>query len=104
MKYVADMKPQNVLYAKMLLSPVAHAKIKSIDTSEAEKVVGVRAIATYLNTSQRKYNGSLRFYEHKIPENEVIFSDTVRFVGDRVAAVGCRDSRNSRESCKTYKS
>ncbi|HEL4930927.1 TPA: xanthine dehydrogenase, partial [Clostridioides difficile] len=58
MKYVADMKPQNVLYAKMLLSPVAHAKIKSIDTSEAEKVVGVRAIATYLNTSQRKYNGS----------------------------------------------
>ena len=64
MKYVADMKPQNVLYAKMLLSPVAHAKIKSIDTSEAEKVVGVRAIATYL----------------------------------------CRDSRNSRESCKTYKS
>ncbi|OMK31683.1 hypothetical protein BER30_002297 [Clostridioides difficile] len=28
MKYVADMKPQNVLYAKMLLSPVAHAKIK----------------------------------------------------------------------------
>lgn len=39
MKYVADMKPQNVLYAKMLLSPVAHAKIKSIDTSEAEKVV-----------------------------------------------------------------
>ncbi|EFH07609.1 aldehyde oxidase and xanthine dehydrogenase, a/b hammerhead domain protein, partial [Clostridioides difficile NAP08] len=103
MKYVADMKPQNVLYAKMLLSPVAHAKIKSIDTSEAEKVVGVRAIATYLNTSQRKYNGALRFYEHNIPENEVIFSDTVRFVGDRVAAVAAETPEIAEKAIKLIK-
>lgn len=103
MKYVADMKPQNALHAKMLLSPVAHAKIKSIDTSEAEKIVGVRAIATHLNTSQRKYNGSLRFYEHNIPENEVIFSDTVRFVGDRVAAVAAETPEIAEKAVKLIK-
>ncbi|OJT71357.1 hypothetical protein BM531_23705 [Clostridioides difficile] len=46
---------------------------KSIDTSEAEKVVGVRAIATYLNTSQRKYNGSIKIYEHKYLKMKLYF-------------------------------
>lgn len=85
--YVGDMKLPGMLYAKVLLSPKAHAKIKSIDTSEAENYPGVRAVATYLNTPQIKYNSALRFIDHKIPNTERIFDDTVRFVGDRVAAV-----------------
>lgn len=87
MKYVSDLTPQNSLHAKMLLSPVAHAKIKSIDVSEALKVEGVRAIATHLNSPNVKYNGALRFFEHDIPKDEAVFNETVRYVGDRVAAV-----------------
>ena len=85
--YVGDMKLPGMLYAKLLLSPKAHAKILEIDTSEAEKLPGVRAVATYKNTPQVKYNSALRFIEHQIPNTERIFDDTVRFVGDRVAAV-----------------
>lgn len=95
--YVGDMKLPGMLYAKVLLSPKAHAKIKSIDTSEAEKYPGVRAVATYLNTPQMKYNSALRFIDHKIPNTERIFDDTVRFVGDRVAAVAA-DSLASAEA------
>lgn len=85
--YVGDMKLPGMLYAKVLHSPKAHAKIISIDTTEAENYPGVRAVATYKNTPQVKYNSALRFIEHQIPNTERIFDDTVRFVGDRVAAV-----------------
>ena len=50
-QYVADMKLPQMLYGKILFSSVAHGKIKSIDTSQAEKYPGVHAVATYLNTT-----------------------------------------------------
>ena len=103
LKYVADMKLPNMLHAKMLLSDVAHAKIKKIDIQEALKVKGVRAIATCFNTPQKKYNSALRFYEHKIPETEVVFSDTVRFVGDRVAAVAAETEEAAKQAIKLIK-
>ncbi len=87
MQYVADMKIPGVLHAKMLTSPVAHAKIKRIDTSKAEALPGVRAVASHLNTTDKLYNSATRFYEHEIPNTEQIFSPVVRHVGDRVAAV-----------------
>jgi CO/xanthine dehydrogenase Mo-binding subunit len=34
--YVADFRPKDALWVKMLWSPHAHARILSIDTSEAE--------------------------------------------------------------------
>ncbi len=43
-KYTADVKLPGMLYARMLTSPHPHAKIKSIDTSAAEKAPGVKAI------------------------------------------------------------
>ncbi len=103
LKYVGDMKLPNMLYGKMLLSPVAHANIKSIDISEALKVPGVRAIATCFNTPQTKYNSALRFYEHDIPNTEVVFPQTVRFVGDRVAAVAAETEKAAKEAIKLIK-
>ncbi len=46
-KYGADVKLTGMLYAAMLRSPHAHARIKSIDTSKAEAVPGVRAVVTH---------------------------------------------------------
>lgn len=90
-RYTGDLEFDNLLHAKILFSPVAHAKIKKIDTSKAEALPGVKAVACYLNSPQTKYNGALRFYEHALIEDEMVFSDIVRFVGDRVAAVAAID-------------
>ncbi len=90
-KYTADMKIPGMLHAKMLFSPIAHGRIVKIDISKAEALPGVKAVATYLNSSGNPYNSALRFYDHDMPENEYIFTDTVRFVGDRVAAVAAVD-------------
>ena len=43
-KYCYDYNRQGLLYGKILRSPHAHAKIKSIDTSAAEKMPGVKAV------------------------------------------------------------
>src|SRR2546425_3348246 len=45
-RYVADIKLPGMLYAKILRSPFAHARIKSIDTSAAERLDGVVAVVT----------------------------------------------------------
>jgi xanthine dehydrogenase YagR molybdenum-binding subunit len=43
-KYNTDVKPDGLIFAALLTSPHAHARIKSIDTSAAEKLPGVTAV------------------------------------------------------------
>lgn len=43
-KYPSDINPEGLLFAVLLTSPHAHARVKSIDTSEAEKLPGVTAV------------------------------------------------------------
>ena len=45
-KYGADIHPPGLLHGKILRSPHAHARILSIDTSEALKVPGVKGVVT----------------------------------------------------------
>ncbi|MFA9463414.1 MAG: xanthine dehydrogenase family protein molybdopterin-binding subunit [Velocimicrobium sp.] len=86
-QYVADMKLPGMIYGKLLLSEVAHAKIFKIDTSMAEALPGVRAVVTYKNAPSVAYNSAKRLIDHDVICSERIFDDTVRFIGDRVAAV-----------------
>lgn len=77
--YTADMKLQGMLHAKLLKSPHAHARIIRIDTSEAEKLLGVRAILT----------GKAVPYKFGIymQEKEMLAQEKVRHVGEPVVAV-----------------
>jgi len=43
-KYNSDINPPGLLFAVLLTSPYAHARVKSIDTSAAEKLPGVTAV------------------------------------------------------------
>ena len=45
--FAADNLPGKKLHGRILGSPYAHAKITSIDTSQAEALEGVKAVATY---------------------------------------------------------
>ncbi len=45
--YTRDIYLPGMLYAKIFTSPYAHARIKSIDTSRAEALPGVRDILKY---------------------------------------------------------
>ena len=45
--YTRDIYLPGMLYAKILTSPYAHAKVVSMDTSKAEALIGVRDILKY---------------------------------------------------------
>jgi xanthine dehydrogenase molybdenum-binding subunit len=51
-KYADDYLFENLLHAKTVKSPYAHARVRSIDTSGAEAMSGVRAVITYEDAPQ----------------------------------------------------
>jgi CO/xanthine dehydrogenase Mo-binding subunit len=55
--YTRDICLPGMLYAKILTSPYAHAKIVNMDTSQAEALVGVRDILKYDDPDIAKDSG-----------------------------------------------
>ncbi|MCE4611281.1 MAG: xanthine dehydrogenase family protein molybdopterin-binding subunit [Desulfurococcales archaeon] len=93
--YVDDIHLPGMLYAAFLRPPYAHARIKSIDTSRAEKIPGVVGVFTGeyfkdkvapLMTAWNLTNADLK--PVKWP---VVAYDKVRFTGDIVAVVVAED-------------
>ncbi len=83
----ADYPIRGLLYAKVLRSPHAHARIKRIDTSKAKALPGVAAVLTWEDLPRVVY--STAGQSHPIPGPLDTFSldRKVRFAGDRVAFV-----------------
>src|SRR6185503_20822328 len=54
--YGGDYKLPGMLYGKILRSPHAHARIRSIDTSAAEKLPGVKAVITAKDFPDQKFD------------------------------------------------
>ena len=88
-KYTADLKIPGMLYAKVLRSPLPHARILNIDTGKAEQLPGVKAVICHKNVPRVAYNSYYRepIDEERLPADEYIFDEKVRYVGDKVAAV-----------------
>ncbi|MCJ7551135.1 MAG: 2Fe-2S iron-sulfur cluster-binding protein, partial [Anaerolineae bacterium] len=85
--FVADFERPGMLYGKILHSPHAHARIKDIDTHDAEALPGVRAVLTYKNVPRVIYSTAGQSYPIPGPLDYASFDNKVRYVGDRVAAV-----------------
>jgi 4-hydroxybenzoyl-CoA reductase subunit alpha len=83
--YTDDIALPGMLHGRILRSPHAHARILSIDTTEAEALDGVRAVITGADLPEKYCI---------IPwtrDEEALCVDRVRFVGDAVAAVAAVD-------------
>lgn len=80
--YTDDYALDHPLQGKMVWPAYPHARILKVDTSEAKKMPGVRAVATYDDVPGRKDFGQGMF-----TQQPVIAGDKVRFVGDPVAVV-----------------
>jgi xanthine dehydrogenase molybdenum-binding subunit len=87
--YLDDLRLPRMLTAKVLRSPYPHARVVRIDTAAAEAVPGVRAIIHRFNTPSVKFNSYWRepVDSDRLPDDEALFNDKARYVGDRVAAV-----------------
>ena len=93
-RYAADLKLDNMLHAKLLRSPHAHARVKHVDTAAAEKLPGVRAVATILEVPKViEYWFSLRTEKKK--KKMFLRDNVVRFIGDPVLALAADDQETA---------
>ena len=79
-RYTADMQVPDTLWCKVLRSPIAHGRIKAIDTGKALAFPGVRAVVTGADLSGARIG-------KKIVDMPLLADGVVRYIGEKVAAV-----------------
>ena len=89
--YAEDIQLPRMIYGVVVRSPYPHARIKSIDTSEAEKMPGVRAVVTGRDLE-------MGYYGIDLQDQQMFALDKVRFIGEPVAAVAARTPDMAREA------
>jgi CO/xanthine dehydrogenase Mo-binding subunit len=82
--YPADLVRPDMLHCKALFAHRAHAAIERIDTARARALPGVVAVFTAADVPHNRY-GLID------ADQEVLCSERVRYVGDRVALVVAED-------------
>ncbi|HLJ11434.1 MAG TPA: xanthine dehydrogenase family protein molybdopterin-binding subunit [Planctomycetaceae bacterium] len=89
-KYGADLRLSGLLYGFVLRSPHAHARIKSIDTSRAKALPGVRAVITHRDLREpgsRVVDLGEGAVNLRHLSNNILAADKVLYRGHAVAAV-----------------
>jgi len=85
--FAADIDMRGMLYARVLRSPHAHARIKKIDASKARDLDGVAAVLTWQDIPRVVYSTAGQSDPIPGPLDSFSLDNKVRFVGDRVAMV-----------------
>ncbi|MFF2085121.1 molybdopterin-dependent oxidoreductase [Nocardia sp. NPDC058176] len=71
----------------VLASPHPHARIVAIDVAAAEAVPGVRAVLTHVDAPATAFSTARHELREDDPDDTFVLDRTVRFAGQRVAAV-----------------
>lgn len=95
--YVDDITLPGMLHMEILRSPVAHARIVSIDTSKAWAMPGVRLVITGETLAARNlaWMPTLSY-----DTQAVLATDKVRFQGQEIAAVIADDPYTAKDACE----
>jgi CO/xanthine dehydrogenase Mo-binding subunit/aerobic-type carbon monoxide dehydrogenase small subunit (CoxS/CutS family) len=80
-EYADDLKPEGLLYGKLLWSDHPHAQVLFLDATRAEAMDGVRAVITASDIPGENLKGIV------IKDEPAIARDKVRYIGDSLAAV-----------------
>jgi CO/xanthine dehydrogenase Mo-binding subunit len=84
--YTGDLQLPGMAYAKILRSPVAHARLTKVDASKALELTGVLATLTRDDIKDFNYK-----YGATYKDQSIVAVDKVRYVGDPVAAILAED-------------
>ncbi|NLE08920.1 MAG: molybdopterin-dependent oxidoreductase, partial [Dehalococcoidales bacterium] len=95
-RYTFDIVLPNMLYGRIKRSEYPHARIVSIDYSEALKLPGVKAVVTGKDTIGAKNGVWRRFPE--LCDEEILCREKVRYIGDPIAAVAAVDEATAEKA------
>ena len=85
-KYAEDFRAEGMLFAKLLVSPMPHGRVRRIDTSAAEGLPGVAAILTAADLPPVD------------APNEAALTDEPRYEGEPILAVAAVDETTAAEA------
>jgi xanthine dehydrogenase D subunit/xanthine dehydrogenase C subunit len=85
-RYLTDHRTDDMLVGRILRAHRAHARIISLDTTRAEALPGVVAVVTHRDIPGQNAFGIV------VQDQPALCHDTVRYVGDAVAAVAAVDA------------
>ena len=100
-RYTLDTAPEGLLHIKLLRSPHAHARIKSIGKDVGLAVPGVVAVLSYEDAPAKLYSSARHENPGADPDDTALFDRVVRFVGQRVAAVVAESEAAAELGCRT---
>ena len=99
--YAYDINLPGMLYGRILKSPYPHARVKSIDTSEAEKLGAV--VITFKDVPRRKFNIRLVSVDRVNYKDWEVLTDHPKYVGEYVAAVAAETEELAQKALEAIK-
>jgi CO/xanthine dehydrogenase Mo-binding subunit len=90
--YSSDLNAAEMLWGRTVRSPHAHARIVSVDVSEALSMPGVHAVLTHADVPGEKRYGL------KYRDQPVLAIDRVRYFGEAVAVVAAEEPEQARRA------
>src|SRR4051812_17822637 len=103
-RYAEDFRAEGMLHARLLLSPYAHARIVSIDTSAALAMPGVKAILTADDVPGPKDQVNDAGQTIKAnPKSEKALTNEPLYQGEPVLAVAATDELTAAEAIEKIK-
>jgi putative selenate reductase molybdopterin-binding subunit len=102
-RYTFDTAIEGLLHVKLLRSPHPHAKIISIDQTAALAVPGVHAVLTHEDAPAKLFSTARHEVVEMDPDDTRVLDTTVRFIGQKVAAVVAETEAAAEEGCRRLK-
>ena len=107
-KYTDDLCDKSAYIARVLHSTIAHGRVLSIDTSEAEKIPGVVRVFTCFDLKEKHYFPTAGHPwstdpGHQDVADRLVLTEEVRFYGDDIAAVVAEDEVSAAQAIRAIK-
>ena len=103
--YTDDYRPDGCLYAHMLRSPMAHARISIENLEDVRALDGVRLVLTGADVAgktmpTRAHPKQIDGSEMDLPPQPVLCTDEVRYVGDAIAFIVADDVNTAKSAAE----
>ena len=95
--YGSDLRREGMLFGATLRSPHPHARIAAIDTADAKRASGVRAVLSAEDLPTKELYGLMKL------DQPVLASGRVRYVGEPVAIVAADTAEEARAALRAIR-